>query len=348
MSEELLETIRDLSVHHVGNKNNGDDLFISKNKVEIEDEKLHDLLLNYFLSSFGQPEFYHFTFSNLDFKMNPLYIYATQIFEGINDFHFNTINIAKHLYEVSNHPLIKAGDLFIVYFSNVFIDKETTDAIGIFKSENRQSFIKINQTKSTYNLHYEDGINIDKLDKGCLILNTEKEAGYKICVIDKSNKSGEARFWVEQFLMLRTREDNYHQTKDFLDIAKNFVTKQLKEEFEVEKTEQIDLLNRSIQYFKNHDNFEKEEFENEVFQQPEIIQSFRKFDEEYRKDNDILLSDEFEINNTVVKKQSKVFKSILKLDKNFHIYIHGNKDLIEKGTDPDGRKYYKIYYHNEN
>jgi hypothetical protein len=48
-----------------------------------------------------------------------------------------------------------------------------------------------------------------------------------------------------------------------------------------------------------------------------------------------------------VKKQSRVFKSVLKLDRNFHIYIHGDKDLIERGVEKDGRKYYKIYYREE-
>ena len=48
-----------------------------------------------------------------------------------------------------------------------------------------------------------------------------------------------------------------------------------------------------------------------------------------------------------VKKQARVFKSVLKLDKNFHIYIHGNRDLIEQGTDERGRKYYNIYYEEE-
>ena len=39
---------------------------------------------------------------------------------------------------------------------------------------------------------------------------------------------------------------------------------------------------------------------------------------------------------------------MLKLDKNFHIYIHGDKDLIEKGYDQTtGKKYYKIYYDEE-
>jgi hypothetical protein len=35
------------------------------------------------------------------------------------------------------------------------------------------------------------------------------------------------------------------------------------------------------------------------------------------------------------------------LGENFDIYIHGNKEMIEKGVDDDGRKYYKIYYNEE-
>ena len=90
-----------------------------------------------------------------------------------------------------------------------------------------------------------------------------------------------------------------------------------------------------------------EEFEKEVFQHPEMIESFRSFDQSYRQENEIDVADNFEISAQAVKKQARVFKSVLKLDKNFHIYIHGNKELIERGTDPDGRKFYKIYYERE-
>ena len=66
-----------------------------------------------------------------------------------------------------------------------------------------------------------------------------------------------------------------------------------------------------------------------------------------RPANSLILDNSFEISGHAVKQQARVFKSILKLDKNFHIYIHGNKELIERGTDPDGRKFYKIYYERE-
>lgn len=42
------------------------------------------------------------------------------------------------------------------------------------------------------------------------------------------------------------------------------------------------------------------------------------------------------------------FKSVLKLDKNFSVYIHGNRDYIEQGYDEErGKNYYKLYYENE-
>jgi hypothetical protein len=62
---------------------------------------------------------------------------------------------------------------------------------------------------------------------------------------------------------------------------------------------------------------------------------------------DAPIGDSFSISTAAVKKQARVFKSVLKLDKNFHIYIHGNRDLIEQGMEPDGRKFYKIYFREE-
>lgn len=79
-----------------------------------------------------------------------------------------------------------------------------------------------------------------------------------------------------------------------------------------------------------------------------MIRSFRQFDQAYRSEHEMDISDSFEINAQAVRKQARVFKSVLKLDKNFHIYIHGNRDLIEQGVDEKGRKFYKIYYEEEN
>jgi len=121
----------------------------------------------------------------------------------------------------------------------------------------------------------------------------------------------------------------------------------LSEEFEVSKADKIDFLNKTVDYFKKHEQFDKQEFENEVFRDEEVIESFRKFDQTYREKNDLEPTDNFEISAQAVKKQARVFKKVLKLDKNFHVYIHGNRDLIEQGIDENGRKFYKLYYEEE-
>ncbi len=44
----------------------------------------------------------------------------------------------------------------------------------------------------------------------------------------------------------------------------------------------------------------------------------------------------------------KFFKHVMKLDKNFHVYVHGNPELIERGFDEQRQmKFYKLYYTNE-
>ena len=340
--------IEQVAVHQIGNKTNDEDLKLSKSPLDISESGIKELLLKFFLSSFGSPEFNSFTFTNEDFTLNPAYIFATNIFDSSKTFHRNTVNFAKHLYEISYNSQIKSGDLFVVSFSNISLDGQAVNAIGLFKSENRQSFLKLDNNKEDFSIECEDGINIEKLDKGCMIFNTDKQEGYKVAIIDKSNKS-EAQYWKDHFLQISPCNDDYHQTKEFLNITKNFVTKQLSEEFEVTKADQIDLLNRSVEYFKKNETFDKKHFEKEVFQDTGIIKSFRNFDEVYRDENEIEdLPDNFEISAQAVNKQAGIFKSVLKLDKNFHIYIHGDKELIEQGVDKDGRKFYKIYYKEEN
>jgi hypothetical protein len=350
MAEKFeIETIRleKVSVHQVGNQTNAEDLFISKDLLDISDSKLKELLVKFFVTSFNNPEYYNFSFSNNNFKLNPIYNYALAAFEHGSSFHINSINIAKHLYQLATHPQIKSGDLFVAYFANMQVEDEDVEAIGIFKSENKYDFLNVNATDGKFDITYTDGINIDKLDKGCLIFNTEANQGFKVCIIDKGNKGSEAQYWKDSFLQLKPCSNNYNHTKEFMNIAKNFVTKQLNEEFEVSKADQIDYLNRSVDYFKTNDTFDKNEFEKQVFTDENVIESFRTFDEFYRKSNELDLSDSFDISSQAVKKQAKVFKSVLKLDKNFHVYIHGDRNLIEQGVEPDGRKFYKLYFKEE-
>ncbi len=339
--------LNSMSVHFVGNKSTMDKIILSKNGIEIDDET-SALLTNYFLHKFenvfDQFKFHHST----SLQYNEMYNYVNQIFNNEGDCHEISVNIANQLYESSVHPKIKPGELFVCRFSNCELNGKYLDAIGIFKTENKASFFEVKNVKQSFDIQYKEGIDVNKFDKGCLIFNKNKDDGYEVLILDNQNRGEEAQYWKEIFLGLQQKENIYLQTNQFLGIAKDFVTKQLGDEFEVSKADKIDLLNKSVEYFKTHDEFKKEEFEEEVFVNKELIKSFRNYDESYRQSHDIELDDNFEISPQAVKKQARVFKSVLKLDKNFHIYIHGNRDMIEQGIEPDGRKFYKIYFNQEN
>ena len=103
-----------------------------------------------------------------------------------------------------------------------------------------------------------------------------------------------------------------------------------------------------MKYFKEKESFDIDEFANEVIANKEGIESFKSYKKSYEQEFDAPIADTFDISDAAVKKQAKAFKSILKLDKNFHIYIHGNKELIEKGFDDDkSMNYYKVYFRDE-
>lgn len=256
-------------------------------------------------------------------------------------------NLAIHLYNQSTHPKIKAGEFYVVYFKDCILDGETLDAIGIFKSENKDIFLEIERNNDGFEIDSKKGINIDKLDKGCLIFNTQKENGYLISVVDNINCL-DAQYWKNDFLNIKPVKNEFHNTNQFLNMTKEFFTKQISQRSEINKADQIELLNRFINYFKTHERFNKQDFEQVVFNSKKIIESFQEFNEFFQKENKIKLASDFEISNQAVKKHSRAFKRVLKLDKNFHIYIHGNRDLIEQGIDEKGRKFYKIFYEEEN
>ena len=62
----------------------------------------------------------------------------------------------------------------------------------------------------------------------------------------------------------------------------------------------------------------------------------------------VILPEQFSISESAVKKSSRSMKSVIKLDKNFHIYVHGGEGLIKKGYDPEtGMAFYQLYFKEE-
>jgi len=344
-------SLKQLSIHHTGNKLLEEYYKLSDQPLHIEDELLGNLLMQYFLKPFEKVnEVYRFYHPNDNLKLNEVYHFVHEIFENNELFHEDSQQLAKHLYDVANHPKIKSGELYVAYFEKVQIEGEQLDVIGIFKSETKDTYLKVYPEQDGFGMSYEqEAISINKLDKGCLIFNTDTEDGYKVVVLDQAKSNNEsAVYWKDEFLKLKIRNDSYNQTNNVLGVYKNFVTQKLDDEYEISKADKIDLLNRSMKYFKEKETFDIEEFGQEVIGNADGIESFKNYKKNYEQEYESPIADTFEIAEAAVKKQARVYKSVLKLDKNFHIYIHGNKELIEKGFD-EGKSmnYYKVYFKEE-
>lgn len=128
--------------------------------------------------------------------------------------------------------------------------------------------------------------------------------------------------------------------------AKSFVTNELPKIGTVSKTEQIGLLNKALQYFKDHDTFDLDNFTEEVIAKPEIVENFQNFKSDFESSNDFRIDRKFQISETAIKKQQRAYRRAINLDKKIQIIINGNSDCVEKGLDSRGT-FYKIYYNNE-
>lgn len=342
-SVELTQVI----VHKVGNPSRGEDLKLSENALTLNDELVRQMLSKFFLNPFNENEHYQFTHVS-DLELNEVYTYVSRMFEDPSKFVPTAATLAQFLYSKSTHARVKEGEMYIAMFDKVPFGGEYKQAIGIFKSETKETFLKVFPHGQSLEVIHEEGININKLDKGCLVFRTTKEEGYHVCVVDSTNKQNDAQYWVNDFLQVTPYADSYHNTDKYLGLCKQFITNEYADKFEVSKSDQIDLLNKSMEYFKTKDQFSLQEFTEEVIHHPEVVDTFMAFKKNYETNRNFEIEDEFDINLSAVKKQAKVFKSVLKLDKNFHIYIHGRKDLIEKGYDElTGKHYYKIYFDEE-
>lgn len=330
-----------LSVHRIGNKSALEGVDLSTSPIPI-DGMLSDLLKSYFMKAFKDEERYSFTHST-SLNLNAVYSYVSTIFDNIESFHKESINIAKFLYEQSEHPNIKQGDLYVVHFKDCILDGETIDAIGLFKSENKDTYIQIKSIDGGFDIIGQTGMNINKIDKGCLIFNTSHDKGYVVCVVDNANHN-DAKYWVKDFLQLKRREDDYRQTEQMVTMCKDFITKLPKE---YDKASKAVMMNKVIDSLGDK-NVSIKSVSEKVFTPVGAGNAFISYADDFQNKQEITFKESFcgkteSINKRGIKTVTKV-----RLDDNFEISILGDEKNIERGYDKErGKMYYTLYFDNE-
>lgn len=336
-------TITHIVLHAVGNKRNDEPISLSPQMLQVNDS-VKELLIIYFTSSFKSGEYYNL-YHDSEIALNAVYTYISKIFDNPDSLYEQSINLGKHLYEQSNHPKIKGGEFYVVYFKDCLLDGEKVDAVGLFKSENKETFLKVYPSGNGFEIESQQGVSINKLDKGCLVFNKESENGYVVAVVDNTNKSTEALYWIDDFLHLQKRKDEYYNTEHLISLTKNFIAT----EPELSKSEQVGLLNKSVRFLKEKGTFDIKEFADEVISKPKVIDRFNQYKENYERDQGVEIADNFTISSAAVKRKGQGMKSVIKLDKSFQIHvIGGESEYLEKGFDAEKEMhYYKLFFTNE-
>lgn len=335
--------ILDLAVHMIGNKSKDEELVLTDTSSTIVDDVTEQYIKEYFFSSFDFELSYQFSHET-NVSLNELYIYSSMIFQSPNSFIEQSKNIAKHLYEVSTHPNIKRGELYVAFIKDCTIDGNETNAIGIFKSETKDFYLNIKQQHGSFDVSCKKGINTKRLDKGCLIFDYNQKTPKKVYIVDTSRN--DALYWKNDFLRVAEIEDAYTNTSNILNACKKFISNSS----DMEKTSRISFLNNSVLYFESHDNFEFDDFANHACENENHYQAFKS----YIQDNDLesKFGEPFEISKQAVTVAKKKIRNFIKLDSDIEIKIPSKisavEEIIEQGYDAEKKmRYYKIYYTNE-
>ena len=340
--------IESLSLHRVGNKSRNENIFLSDEPFRLSDEIL-PLIKEFFFKPFREKEENYYQFAHdVDLEYNDMFVFASDIFNHPEMIHDASKLITKHLFEQSNHPHIKNGEVYVTYLTNLSIDNNVVDAIGIFKSEIKNDFIELNEKESHLDMILKQGISLDKLDKGCIIFNYKKEEGYKILTVD-SNRY-DSRYWLEHFLGVDAFHDENFLTKKYLKFCQDF-GKEVISPAE-DKKEEVMFINRSMNYFAKNDEFEETEFLNEVISNPDLIPEFKNFKADKGEKYSIEDVSSFPISNSAVSDARKKFKNVINLDTGVTIKLdilnpEKADKIIEKGFDSERQEYYYLIYGNE-
>ncbi len=334
----------------VGNPQRDEPLETSKEVFKVpeqDQEMLTSLFLKPFKNLTGH-RFHHHT--SLDqHEMNN---YAKTIFASEDSLLETGCAIAKHLYSKSNHPNIKSGDLCIASIHDIELEGEAVRGICILKAESVVPFLSIIAKDGDLQLATDHGINPEKIDKGCLILNHFENKGFYLLTFDRSG--AESRFWIRDFLGVQPVSDASFLTNTYAKMAVDFLEEEKKPAAEDDAVEErCSAAADALVFFEEHEVFNLDEFEDQVLKTPELVEKFADHRSRIEEDRGQPLEKTFTISKKDVTKAKKKIGGVMRLDTGVEIHLKpafpGQKDpVLERGFDEDRKmKYVKVYYNND-
>jgi len=255
--------------------------------------------------------------------------------------------LAQRLHACAQHEKIRKGIFLVAAIEGIEYNGEQVPAFGLYKAEFSEDFLQVVEKGENLSLRVAFGFPLKKLDKGCLIVpDLHSEDGFAAFVADRH---AEIKYWLDSFLGLSLEMNEQTATANTMQLVKRFSEDVLSVENNTPRENQLSFLEHSARFFEENEAFDVEIFKSEVIRDKDLAETFSEYAEAYAEETPVPLMDSFRIAPEAVKKEhAKFVRSVIKLDKNFHLYVHGNKELLEQGFDSErNMKYYKIFYTQE-
>lgn len=316
-------------------------------KVAEDDQ---EILTTIFLKPFKNLAAHRFS-HHTSLEHHEMHALATAIFQAEDELLEKGCAIAKRLYAKSNHPNIKSGDLCISLIRNVDVDGSPVDGICILKSECVVPFLSITTRDGDLELHTEQGINPERIDKGCLILNHQAQKGYYVLTFDRSGT--DSRFWVRDFLGVVPVTDSPFLTNKFTGMAVSFLEEETKStpvSDERPPWEDCEAARDAVRFFEEKEHFSLQEFEEQVLKTPEKKARFAEHRAKVEEEAGQRLDDTFEISRKDVAKAKRRINALMRLDTGVVIrlkpaVIDDPDKVLEYGFDAGrGMKFVKVFF----
>lgn len=324
------------TIQVVGNKTRGEGMSGALALADVSESS--DFLIKLIEKSFTMDDLKCFSYIE-SVVLNPVYQFATKIFDDKEAFLKQSVNMATYLYDQSVHPNIRSGELYVLLMECEY-KKNAVEAIAILKSEKKDPFLATDNDGREISVRTIYGTGLKGLDKGCLILNIDRENGYVVGTVDNTNNGSDAQYWTDSFLHVKDCDDDYHQTVKLMDMCKRFV----KQQDDISDVERAIAAKRTADVFAAGETIQVDSLADMICQDDKQKQEFAAYREAFEIQNGGF-ADEVNVVKKAAIRKPVTKMTTLKLGADFEVKVLNPEAKIEGGIDKkSGKKYYTLYY----
>jgi len=329
-----VKEIKKATIQVVGNKTRGEGLSAASVLADVSGSS--EFLTKLVEKSFTMDDQKRFSYIE-SVELNPVYQFVSKMFDDEEAFLKQSVNIATFLYDQSIHPNIRSGELYVLLLECEY-KKETVEAVAILKSEKKDPFLATDNDGREISVRTIYGTGLKGLDKGCLILNMEREQGYVVGTVDNTNNGSDAQYWTDSFLHVANCEDDYHQTVKLMEMLTEF-SKQVAEQSAAEGAV---MAKKATELLKRGEAVQVEELAEKICTNEKQREQFAAFRQEFEEKHGGLAKEV----NVVTKAASRkpvTRMNTLRIGDEFEVKVLNPEARMEPGSDEGGR-YWKLYW----